>query len=82
MRLINLSALKNVNLIGLMGQSNANGIPFEVDHVDDGKPYALQHGRHIFDPVSQTWQVLQRDVNNHGGPSALTVGDGFGVEMR
>jgi len=82
MRLSNLSALTNVNLIGLMGQSNANGIPFDVDHIDDGKPYPLQHGRHIFEPVSRTWQILQRDVNNHGGPNALTVGDGFGVEMR
>ena len=81
MRINNLSALKNVNLVGLMGQSNANGFPFNDGYVDPNF-YEPQYGRYIFEPVGQTWQVLQRDINNHGGPTSNTAGDGFGIEMR
>lgn len=79
MKQLALSTLKNVNLIGLMGQSNCNGFPY-ADGFDDTTVYPQEHGRYIFDAVSNTWQMLQQDVNNRGAPFGAS--DGFGVEMR
>lgn len=81
MRNPQLSTLKSINLIGLMGQSNAIGFPFDDSYIDP-LTYDPQSGMYIFEPVSQTWQVLQRNINNHGGPTSNSAGDGFGVEMR
>jgi len=74
-----LSAFRNSHLIGLFGQSNANGFPF-ADGYDDPAVYDPQHNRYIFDVLTSTWQLLQQDVNNRG--AYFGASDGFGIEMR
>jgi hypothetical protein len=78
-----LSSLKNSHLIGLMGQSNANGesnangvYPIAADT----NVYAPQVGQYIYDPAVSLWQPLQQNKNNSGAPATFT---GYtGPEMK
>jgi len=73
-----LSTLKNSHNIWFAGQSNCGG--FNHPAPPDPATYPPSKGQYIFEPVSQTWQRLQRNKNNSGSPTEF-VGF-FGSELK
>ena len=59
-----------------MGQSNCGGYNSPIV---DPTIYPALSGQYIFEPISQTWQKLQKGLNNSGSPFAFP--GHFGAEM-
>lgn len=77
MRISNLTQLKDSHLIGLAGQSNANGYQTALDTA----VYDPRKGQYIFNNVTRMWESLQQNRNNCGAFFDYTGSIGCEMEL-